>query len=120
MAVPNIIGSNFDDTVQGDSMGGQHVRRRRRAPTRVSYAGSPSAVNVDLRTERRPATEATTSPDFENVVGSPNNDTITGDAEDNVLNGGRGNDTITGDDGNDRLIGGSDSGAPIRAAAATR
>jgi Ca2+-binding RTX toxin-like protein len=41
---------------------------------------------------------------FENIIGSANNDTLTGDANANVLDGGAGVDHMSGGDGNDTYV----------------
>ena len=74
----------------------------------VSYAGSGSGVNVDLRTD--PATVSNgwaagdTLTGINNVIGSAQADTLIGNDNDNFLEGGRHTDTLTGGGGDDTYV----------------
>jgi Ca2+-binding RTX toxin-like protein len=76
-------------------------------------AGGNARVNVDLSSERLSVFDIPGIPNgleftvrnFEDVVGSRNNDVITGDYRGNSLNGGDGNDLINGGAGDDIIAG---------------
>jgi len=63
---------------------------------------SYDAITFDLSTDLGNATN------FQNVVGSSNDDTLTGDSNANILVGNSGADTLIGGAGDDQLLGDSD------------
>lgn len=75
----------------------------------ASYAGSDTAVNVNLQTGVNTGgwaqDDALSS--IENLLGSSHADTLHGDWLNNLINGGDGNDSIGGGDGDDYIIGGA-------------
>jgi Ca2+-binding RTX toxin-like protein len=70
-----------------------------------------ASINANLSAKSFVVNNAIATPlsftveNFENVVGSINNDLIVGDAGNNLLDGGAGNDTLQGAAGNDTLEG---------------
>lgn len=75
----------------------------------ASYAGSVSAVTVDLSVGTGSGGDADgdSLTEIENLTGSDHDDTLIGDAGNNVLTGGGGNDVLFGGDGADTLDGGA-------------
>lgn len=73
----------------------------------LTYAGTTSAVSVNLVTRTASGFGSIAIANIENVTGGSGNDTLTGDSFNNILNGGNGADRITGDKGHDTLNGGS-------------
>jgi serralysin len=110
--IENLIGSNFDDTLEGNAgnnklVGGLGIDT-------VSYAHAASGANglgvtVSLAVTKAQNT-VTAGKDtligFENLIGSEFNDTLTGSSGNNVLTGLGGNDRLDGGKGADRMIGG--------------
>ena len=100
-------GGEGDDFVQGG--GGADVTDGGEGIDTVSFADIGSAVTVDLSAAEDQAqyqapngnTVIDQVTNFENVVGSANDDSITGDANDNVLTGGLGSDELNGGEGSD-------------------
>jgi Ca2+-binding RTX toxin-like protein len=91
----NIIGSNLNDTLTGDS--GANTIDGGGGTDTMTYAGS-SAVSVSLTTGTNTGGDAAGDVlvSIENVTGSAGNDTIEGSGGNNVLNGGSGgNDTLS-------------------------
>ena len=74
----------------------------------VSYAGSGSGVNVDLRTD--PATVSNgwaagdTLTGINNLIGSDYVDTLSGDSSPNFFEGGQGDDVLAGGGGDDTYV----------------
>ncbi|MBW4474768.1 MAG: hypothetical protein KME45_30970 [Stenomitos rutilans HA7619-LM2] len=128
----NMIGSNFDDVLIGNSGANQITALAGNdllignagndtldggdGLDTVSYRYDPKAVFVSL--EQGTATDGFGDTDrlinIENVVGSNGNDRLIGDNQSNRLSGGNGddvlearggNDTLYGNDGNDTLLG---------------
>jgi Ca2+-binding RTX toxin-like protein len=122
--IENLIGSDHDDTLTGDSgyntldggagndtliggagvnflIGGEGIDT-------ASYAGSASGVDANLLTSRGFGfgTGQDTYYEIENLTGSDHNDTLIGDGNNNTLNGGKGNDILMGGAGDDILEGG--------------
>lgn len=139
--VEQIIGSEFDDELFGDS-GPNFIRGAGGIDTihgragndalggnagcdlihggagddQVSYLDESGGVEVDLRSQTAVSpscngTETFTS--IEGAVGSNHDDTITGDDDRNVLRGGGGVDAVVGLDGNDVLFGGGGNDALV-------
>jgi T1SS-143 domain-containing protein len=121
----NVLGNSGDDTITGDGLaniivggagndsieggaGADNLDGGANTDT-LSYANSASAVNVNLQTGAASGGDAAgdTIANFENLIGSGNNDTLTGSAGDNSISGGAGSDIIVGGAGNDTLEGGS-------------
>jgi Ca2+-binding RTX toxin-like protein len=77
----------------------------------ASYAGSTSAVGIDLLNAITSGGYAVgdTLTGIENLTGSDFNDTLIGDNNANIIVGGVGNDTLSGNDGSDTLTGGAGS-----------
>ena len=71
----------------------------------LSYAGSSSAVNVDLVAGSASGFQSVTN--IENVTGGTGDDTITGSDVSNDINGGAGKDDLSGGGGNDNLVAGA-------------
>ncbi|MCA2712055.1 MAG: hypothetical protein IM473_20920 [Microcystis sp. M015S2] len=78
----------------------------------ASGAASPASINVNLGLSTNnlqvvggPVLTFTAT-NFDDVIGTNQNDTITGDGQANILSGNAGNDTINGGLGNDILNGG--------------
>jgi Ca2+-binding RTX toxin-like protein len=86
----------------------------------ASYAGSPSAITINIATGSASGGDAAGDyPAVENIIGSAFNDSLTGHFGTNRLDGGPGNDTMAGaegddfyfiDSGGDQVIEGSDAG----------
>lgn len=90
-----INGGKGDDTLKGNT--GIDV---------VSYAGSATAVTVNLATLIQQDTVGAgkdTLSGFENILGSGQADTLTGDSKVNVIEGGAGADKLTGGGGADTV-----------------
>ena len=125
----NIIGSNYDDILTGDSnpniiegLGGADTLDGGGGGDTLSYESSNAGVTIDLKEgdgdfdttnntiETSSGGHATGDKikygSFFNVIGSAHRDTLTGDNGPNTLRGGGGNDTLNGDDGVDILDGG--------------
>ena len=106
----NLTGSNFDDTLEGNS--GNNVLIGGAGIDTVSYANAASGANglgvtVDLSSTKAQKTVAAgtdTLSGFENVTGSQFNDTLKGSAGDNVISGLGGDDKLTGLGGNDTFV----------------
>jgi Ca2+-binding RTX toxin-like protein len=73
----------------------------------LSYANSSAGVSVNLATGTATGEGTDTISQFENVIGSSQDDALTGDGGANRLDGGAGNDTLAGGLGNDTLVGGT-------------
>ncbi len=122
--VPNIIGSDFADTIIGDGFandlfggagddllagmgyGGNHIDGGAGIDT-VSYADSLQVVNVDLAitTSQGWGASGDTIVDVENLIGSAFNDILKATVSGSTIFGGDGNDTISGKAGSDVLLG---------------
>lgn len=101
-----IFAGDGNDTLQGGS--GADTLYGGTGTDAASYAGSGSAVNVNLSTNTATGGSATGDVlnSVEGVIGSGFSDTLTGSNVANILQGGGGNDTISGGGGNDTLDGG--------------
>lgn len=75
----------------------------------LSYAGSSSAVTVDISGNTASGGDAAsdTISNFENIIGSSYADSLTGTANANSITGGAGDDTLLGGGGADTLDGGA-------------
>ncbi|MEM0922296.1 MAG: Hint domain-containing protein, partial [Pseudomonadota bacterium] len=101
-----IDGEGGDDQIAGnegaDSLdGGEGVDT-------VDYSDSNAGVIVNLNTGNGFGGDAQGDDlaNFENIVGSDNNDVLLGDDGSNSIDGGLGNDTLFGGGGGDTLVGG--------------
>ncbi|MDB5430609.1 MAG: hypothetical protein JWP35_1725 [Caulobacter sp.] len=96
--VENLIGSAFNDTLQGNA--GNNVLNGDGGIDTVSYSSAAAGVTVSLSLQGTPQNTIGAGIDtligFENLTGSAFNDTLSGDAGNNVLNGGAGTgDTLS-------------------------
>ena len=104
--VNTLIGSNGSDTIEGgaaaDSLDGGN------GTDTLSYTGSAVSVTVNLASGSGTGGDADgdTFANFENIIGSEENDLLAGDGGSNVLTGGGGNDVLQSGSGDDTLIGG--------------
>ncbi len=106
--IENLTGSNFDDTLEGNS--GSNVLAGGAGIDTVTYANATAAVTVSLSLTSSQSTGGAgsdTLSGFENLTGSNFADTLTGDANSNTIIGLNGNDKITGAGGADILTGGA-------------
>jgi Ca2+-binding RTX toxin-like protein len=119
-SIENIIGSNYNDTLVGDSManvieggrgndiidGGDNIN----GYDIVSYEHSLGAVTASLMKTGTPQNTVSAGRDtlinMEGLLGSGFNDTLTGDNGNNLIDGGLGDDTINGLAGNDTIYAG--------------
>lgn len=103
--IDNITGSGGDDVILGGASG--DTLNGGAGIDTLSYAGSATAVTINLGTNTASGGDATGDiiSNFENVTGSNGADNLSGSAGDNVLAGGSGNDRLTGGDGFDTLQG---------------
>jgi Ca2+-binding RTX toxin-like protein len=128
--VQNIIGSNFDDIILGNTFsnklyggggndllagigyGGNHMDGGDGIDI-VSYADSYSVVNVNLNitTSQDWGASGDTIENVENLIGSAYSDILAAKSTGSIIHGGDGYDTIDGAAGNDTLYGdeGNDS-----------
>jgi Ca2+-binding RTX toxin-like protein len=105
--IEKLIGSNFNDTLEGD--GGANTLTGGNGIDTVSYEYAGGAVTVNLATTSRQSTGGAgsdTLSGFENLTGSQFNDTLIGTTGVNAIIGGDGGDKITGGGGPDILTGG--------------
>jgi Ca2+-binding RTX toxin-like protein len=111
--IENVIGSNFDDTIEGNAENNVLNGRAHGADgDTVSYSNALAGVTVSLASTKAQNTYGAgtdTLIGFENLTGSAFADKLTGNAAKNILTGGDGNDVIDGGAGADTLIGGSGS-----------
>ena len=96
--VENLIGSAFNDTLQGNA--GNNVLDGAGGIDTVSYSSATAGVTVSLSLQGTAQNTIGAGTDtligFENLTGSGFNDTLSGDAGNNVLNGGAGTgDTLS-------------------------
>ena len=129
--IENIIGSPYADTLTGD--GGANVidggagRDKLDGGTgnndnndTLSYQSHSASegVTVNLATPSSSADESIAN--FENIIGSPQDDTLTGDGNANVIEGGAGKDKLNGGSGTDTLsYQGSNAGVTVDLRAGT-
>jgi Ca2+-binding RTX toxin-like protein len=101
-----IYGQMGNDLIEGGT--GADVLNGGNGIDTLSYANSSAAVVVSLRTNTVSGGDATgdTIAEFENILGSANNDTLIGNSSDNSIDGGGGDDVILARGGNDTIIGG--------------
>ena len=114
--IENLTGSNFNDTLEGNSL--NNVLTGGAGNDTVSYAHATSGpgglgvtVNLAVTTPQNTVTAGTdTLTGFENLTGSQGNDTLTGTTGNNVITGLGGNDILTGGGGNDTFVFGPNFG----------
>jgi len=126
-SVENLLGSDFDDTLSGDSnrnvidggkgndtlvsAGGGDSLVGGEGRDTVSYASAVVAVQAYLDSARQKfnsgAAVGDTYSGVENLVGSRFSDVLEGDDGDNIIDGGAGDDTLSGGAGKDALTGGT-------------
>lgn len=108
--IENIIGSNFNDVLTGDS--GANVLSGGIGSDTADYSTSTLATGLVVSLSN-PASSNTgdaagdTYISIENLTGSNYNDSLTGDPGANILSGGLGNDLLVGLAGADTFDGGS-------------
>jgi len=100
-------GGDGDDVLEGNDGGDSLVGGD--GDDTASYAGSDTAVNVNLQTGTHGGGHASndTLGGIENLVGSSHDDTLTGDTGANEIDGGAGDDVLVGGAGADSLVGGA-------------
>jgi Ca2+-binding RTX toxin-like protein len=106
-SVENVTGSNFDDTIEGDS--NANVINGGLGSDTAYYQSSAVGVNVNLTTNVGSGGDAAgdSYASVENVIGSDTgNDILTGNSQANFLSGNGGNDVLDGGDGGDSVFGG--------------
>ncbi|MEB3316883.1 MAG: calcium-binding protein [Cyanobacteriota bacterium] len=110
LSIENIIGSGFNDTLQGDRR--DNILDGSSGNDTASYANAAGGVSLSLSIagpQNTGSEGVDTLHNIENLIGSNFNDKLTGsDGIQNVLFGGNGNDTLLGTTGNDTLNGGDD------------
>ncbi|MBT3140043.1 hypothetical protein DS909_17095 [Phaeobacter gallaeciensis] len=101
-----IIGGAGNDTVVG-GVGGDFLDGGSGVDL-ASYATADTRVNLDLRSGKGSAGEASrdTFVSIENITGSAFNDYVYGDDKNNLIRGGQGDDRLRGHNGMDTLLGG--------------
>ena len=106
-SIENILGSSFDDTIEGNS--GNNILNGGAGIDTITFENAIAGVNVNLAI----TTVQNTGNDgqdiitnFENLIGTNFADTLLGDTNTNIINGLSGNDVIDGNTGNDTLYGG--------------
>lgn len=123
--IQNLVGSNFTDTLTGDSnvniltggggddvlegLGSGDVLDGGAGTDTASYSLAQGAVRATLFDPSDNLGDALGDSyiSIENLTGSGYNDTLVGNNGSNVLTGGDGNDTLQGMAGADRLVGGN-------------
>src|SRR5262249_14507830 len=106
--IENLTGSNFNDTLEGNS--GNNVLVGGMGVDTLSYEHAASGVTVSLAITAAQNTGGAgtdTLSGFENLMGSAFGDVLTGSSGAKVLNGPAGNDTLKGGGGADTLPGGA-------------
>ncbi len=123
VAIENVIGTNFDDTMSGDGANNQLFAgagddRLQGVPgddlldgasgvDTASFVDSPLPITADLVTHVATGFGNDRLYRMENLTGSNENDVLAGDAAPNQLAGRDGRDVLRGEAGNDRLDGGN-------------
>ena len=109
VSIEDVIGGSGDDTIIPNDA--NNFLDGGAGEDTVSYSASDDRVVVDLSSanennEVSPSggyAEGDTLKNFENVIGSNQDDRLIGDDGDNVLEGGDGEDTLTGGEGEDTV-----------------
>jgi Ca2+-binding RTX toxin-like protein len=114
IAIENIAGSTFSDTLVGDSNSniirgnlGNDLINGEGGFDWADYALSFGGVTVDLSAGTATGDGTDSLVSIENVIGSIFSDIIIGDGGSNILSGGDGNDVMYGGAGTDELTGGA-------------
>ncbi len=110
-SIENIIGSNFNDSLYGNSQDnvitgglGNDLIDGSGGNDTASYVGATGAVAINLATNTVTGADGTdTLVSIERVIGSGFVDTITGSIGDDVIDGGAGADNINGAAGSDTI-----------------
>ncbi|PZP40649.1 MAG: hypothetical protein DI585_00020 [Pseudomonas fluorescens] len=128
-SIENIIGSNYNDTLQGDAnanilqggggddtfifSAGADVIDGGTGRNTLDLSTAAAAVTLDMSTVNGGGYSTLTSGsnvqtvrNIQVVQGSNHNDVITGSAANDQISGGAGNDTLDGSDGDDVIYGG--------------
>lgn len=113
IGIEGVFGSNFDDTLVGDTapnqfeglQGDDAMDGGGGLSDAILFFDATGPVTVDLTAGTATGEGTDTITGFEWVHGGSFDDTITGDANPNYVHGGTGNDTISGLDGDDYLFG---------------
>jgi Ca2+-binding RTX toxin-like protein len=105
-----VLGGDGNDTIIG-GLGNDTTNGGAGIDT-ISYAGTGSAVTVNLATGIATGQGNDVFSNFENIVGTTTiatqpGDNLTGDSNANSIDGAGGNDIINGGAGNDTIIGGT-------------
>jgi Ca2+-binding RTX toxin-like protein len=124
VSIENIIASNHDDVVMGNSAanhiqalagddwmaghGGKDTLDGGDGVDTITYQWDPKGVNVNLAENWAidGYKQRDTLISIEHVIGSRGDDWLNGDQQSNTLIGGNGKDTLAGNEGDDRLLGG--------------
>lgn len=114
IGIEDLIGSRFADSLKGDlnnsaleGGSGNDTLDGGAGTDLASYAGSASAVSVDLASLTLSGGDAAgdTLISIEGIIGSDWNDDLRGDGQANVIFGGDGADYVLGRDGDDQISG---------------
>lgn len=107
ISIENITGSNFSDTLQGNS--GNNVLNGGLGNDFVSYSSAAGSVSINLSSGVvTGAAGSDTLISIENAIGSNFADTIVGGIGNNIIVSGAGNDNISASLGSDVIDGGSE------------
>ncbi|MDC0933601.1 hypothetical protein OAR97_07085, partial [Arcobacteraceae bacterium] len=104
-SIENIVGSDYDDTIEGDS--GDNTLKGGTGTDTLTYENATGGVTVNLANSvNNTGSDGTdTISGFENLTGSDHDDILTGDTGINTIHGEDGDDTITGGADSDILYG---------------
>ncbi len=105
--IENIIGSSYDDTIEGDS--GNNRLDGGDGKDTISFENVNSGIDIDLSVSVAQNTKdgEDTIINFENIIGSQYGDHLKGDDNANIIEAKDGSDEIIGAKGDDDLRGGS-------------
>lgn len=115
--IENVIGTTGNDTIQGDS--NNNILNGKDGIDTISFEDATSNISANIGTDDKTidsnllnATQSTgdgsvdTIEEFENIIGSKQDDTFVGSSSSNKITGNLGQDTIYGQAGADDLRGG--------------